>query len=494
MPSSLRARLLRWLLFPLAAILAGNALVSYFFALRPAEKAYDQGLVDIAIAMASRIRVENQTLSVDLPQAAEQFLRTDEHDVIYVAVRGPDGQFVSGDPQLAEFRLARVGDGPRARFQDGELHEKRVRLLAMNFDTAIGSATVNVAETTTKREHLRLEIMSASLGLGALVLVVTLTGVWIAVGVGLAPLERLRRAIAARSANDLSPLGVLRVPAEIEPLVTEIDSLLARLGNAHDARRRFLANAAHQLRTPIAGLLSQIDAAERQGDAHAERHAMAQIRVAAERAARLTRQLLALARAEDEVALARDRELVDLGRLITDGIDFWVRGADEHGIDLGFEIRPAYCVASPFLLNELLANLVDNALRYAGRDAHVTVRCHPLDAAGTRVALEVEDDGPGIPPAEQARVFERFYRPPGSPGSGTGLGLAIAREIAEAHAATIAVSPGASGQGNLVRVVLPGANPRSAGAQPTRGASHAQPDRGGGRIASTGAGTRSTAA
>ncbi len=455
---SLRARLLLWLLGPLSALLLLNLLASYWFAWRPARDAYDQSLANAALAIRERLGFDEGRLALDLPNAVEQVLRTDEHDVIYVAVRDATGTYVGGDPQLAGYGaddLAHEGPG----FFDGSLHGKPVRVAVLAYPTPLGDAAIYVAETTVKRTRLRFEILTASTVTTLMLVVAGMAVAGFGVRRGLEPLERIRRAIVARSERDLGPVDAREVPLEVRPLVDGLNDLLGRLEQSAGAQRRFIANAAHQLRTPLAGLLAQVEAAEQSADAASLRHAMNQIRVTAGRTARLANQLLALARAEPGAARQGEFRRIDLATLLSREADHWVRAAFDRNLDVGFELAPAPVDGDGFLLTELARNLVDNAFQYAGGGRTVTVRCGVSAAAdGSDAAfLEVEDDGPGIPEEMRPRVFERFFRPPGSEGPGSGLGLAIVHEIASAHGGTVSIGAGENGRGTRVSARFPAA-------------------------------------
>jgi two-component system sensor histidine kinase TctE len=457
---SLRGRLLAWLLVPLAAVLLANLLALYFFAWRPSRDAYDQGLANAALAIRQQLRFDEGRLALDLPNVAEQVLRTDEFDVIYVAVRDATGEYVAGDPSLAELAREAVTVDGKPTFGDLELHGKPVRVAILGVSTPMGEARVHVAETTVKRTLQRVEILTAALASTLALAAATLAIGWFGIRRGLAPLERIREAIAERSERDLRPVDLADVPREVTPLVAEINELLLRLDQAAGSQRRFIANAAHQLRTPLAGVLAQVEASVHD-DPGSLRHAMGQIHLAAARTARLANQLLALARAEPGAVRPADFKPLDLARLLADEAEHWVTAGLERGIDVGFDLHPAPVSGDRLLLTELARNLVDNAFQYAGPGSTVTLRCGPGSPgdAGT-VYLAVEDDGPGIAPAERERVLERFYRTGTAGGQGSGLGLAIVNEIALAHSGSVAIENADGARGTRVLISLPAASGR----------------------------------
>ncbi len=280
----------------------------------------------------------------------------------------------------------------------------------------------------------------------------TLLVVWLGVYFGLKPLLSLRRQIEAGSPRDLQHLDARAVPAEVKPLVDALNLLFDLLKESARAQRRFVADTAHQLRTPIAGLQGHLEllmndpaAAGVQGRLVCLRDGMSQLSHSAN-------QLLALARADSAAGVMAQFQEVELDALVRRVVETHVDRAARAGIDLGAEAQAAQASGAPRLLEDLLGNLVDDALTYVPRGGTVTVRC-AMAASGP--VLTVEDDGPGIPEAERSRVRERFYRLPGSPGHGTGLGLAIVEEIARAHGAQLYIESGTGGTGLRVRVVFP---------------------------------------
>ncbi|MEW5864408.1 MAG: sensor histidine kinase N-terminal domain-containing protein [Pseudomonadota bacterium] len=440
---SLRGQLLRLLLAPVAALLALGAVAVYFVSLEPASEAYDQALADIALALAERIRASGDRYAFDLPGAADRALRTDRYDTIYYQVRAPDGTAIAGDAGLPD-------PPPGARAQDGVIrYDARYRgsavhVVAMLVPCAGRVCTVQVAETGNKRRSLARAILFTGLVPELLVAAAALAAVWFGVKRGLAPLEALSAEIKARSARDLRPLDAADAPLEVQPLANALNHLLGRVAEAAENQRRFIANAAHQLRTPLAGLQAHTELALAHELPAACRAELEQVHRATIRTARLANQLLALARAEPGGWSAERFAPLDLRAVVEEAADEWVHRALARGIDLGFELAPAPVRGDALLLREALANLVHNAIEYAGSGARVTVRSGVRQGASF---LEVEDDGPGIAPAERERVLERFYRVPGTPGEGSGLGLAIVREIALAHGAALEVGAGAAGQG-----------------------------------------------
>ncbi|HVJ24059.1 MAG TPA: sensor histidine kinase, partial [Burkholderiales bacterium] len=439
---SLRAHLLRLLLPPIAALLAVGAVVAYYPSIEPATQAYDQALVDIGLAVGSHVRVDQNAYRFELPAAVEQVLRTDRFDSIYYRVMSPAGLEIAGDADLP----APPGDGIA---HNTMYNGKKVRVVSVQAPCGRSACTVLVGETTVKRERLAREHLLQSLFPDVMIAFATLVIVWFGVKHGLQPLARLSEEIKARSAGDLRPIDTEGAPAEARPLVGALNGLLAEVAATSRMQQRFLADAAHQLRTPLTGLQMHTELALAEPMPDECRAQLEQVHRATIRTARLANQLLALARAEPGARSASAD--LDLKSIAGGEADAWVRQAVSRDIDLGFELESARIDGDAFLLREALANLVHNALEYSPRGGRVTVRTGRRNG---HAFLEVEDDGPGIPAAERGRVLERFYRVPGTPGTGSGLGLAIVREIAAGHGANLAILDSAAG-GCRVGITFP---------------------------------------
>jgi two-component system sensor histidine kinase TctE len=324
-----------------------------------------------------------------------------------------------------------------------------------------GAVLVQVAESDNKRRRLASEIIGDVLAAQFFIVPIALLFVWLGLSRGVEPLHELQAGIRARAPDDLSPIDEANVPEEVRPLVRAFNELIARLDASLRAQSRFVSDAAHQMRTPLAGLKMQAEIAMRQRDPVNLQHAMRQIVASADRASHLVTQLLALARAD--VDAPRPLEPNDLDALARDVARDWVLRAQEREIDLGYEppAAPAWVQGERLLLRELLNNLIDNALRYSRPGGRVTVRV----TGGAEAALEVEDEGIGIPEGERELVFERFYRVLGTDTEGSGLGLAIVRGIATLHGAQVALFPNPRGRGTLARVVFAAIEP---GSEPLR--------------------------
>ncbi len=426
MARSLRAHLLRMLLPPIAALLALGAVVAYFPSIEPAADAYDQKLVEIGISLGSHVRVLPDQYRFELPPAVEEVLRADRLDEIYYRVLSPGGLHIAGDPALP----ASPGEEPA---YDARYKGEPVRVVSVQTPCGRSTCTVLVGETTVKRSQAVRHIVLSSLFPEILIALATVLIVWFGVKRGLWPLARLSEEIKARSPRDLRPIDIAAAPEETRPLLTALNGLLMEVAGAAQNQRRFLANAAHQLRTPLAGLRAHTELALAQPMPEPCRVHLEHVHQATIRTARLANQLLALARAEPGGG-DRPQEEVNLKTVVEGEADAWVHQALARDVDLGFDLDAAPVRGDAFLLREAVANLVHNAIEYSNRGGRVTVR---TGGHGSGSFVEVEDDGPGIPPHERERVLERFYRVPGTPGTGSGLGLAIVREIAASHAGSV---------------------------------------------------------
>lgn len=449
---TLRGQLLAWLLVPLLALLAVDAVLTQWMAANLARRANDRPLAEIARELSLRLRAAPGGLALDLTAEAQAILLGDPVDRIRFDVSTPDGRAIAGE------RLAAGPPGAATEaFYDGAAGGEPVRLveLRVGADGAAGrpAAVVRVAETLRKREALAREILVGVLVPEALLVAVACLVVWVGVVHGLAPLERLRRTLASRPWGDWRPLAVESVPGEVRPLLEAINRLVADLDRALTIQNRFISDAAHQLKTPITALRTQLELAAREDDPARLREALGKAGAGLERLSRVVSQLLSLARNEPEAAARVTLVALDLNALALEAATEWVPEALKKGIDLGFEgaAGPVAIRGDALRLRELLDNLLDNAVRYTRDGGRVTVRV----AASPRPTVDVNDDGPGIPPDERERVFQRFHRLLGTGQDGSGLGLAIAQEIARLHGGAISLSDDADGVGNTFSLTLP---------------------------------------
>ena len=453
--TTLRGKLLRWLLIPMSLLFLLDAAGSYVLASRLADRVYDGELMEIARELVLHVKRDGAKVGFDLEADAERTLLLDQYDKVYYAVRGPDRALIAGNPDLREQERA----SSAVAFYDSEIGGDRIRVAqlrtAANGDTAGPTVVVQVAETLIKRRALMQDMLiGIILPQLALILIAGIL-VWAGVARGFTPLRHLQQAVAARSHLDLSPVVAEQVPGEIQPLLQAINDLMARLDEVLTFQNRFIADAAHQLRTPVAGLKAHIEVALREQDPTQTRQSLAHLYTGVERMSRLVAQLLSLARNEPATVKKLELAPLDLSKLAFDITTEWVPEAYKKNIDLGFEgaDRHAMIKGEATRLTELINNLLDNAIRYSRRGGRVTVRVAPEPTP----RLSVSDDGPTIPVTERRRVFERFHRLLGSHSDGSGLGLAIVHEIATLHSATITLDDDADGVGNTFIVSFPDA-------------------------------------
>ncbi len=463
--SSIRKQLLGGLIIPIAILCLISAVISYILAIKITTEAYDAALTESARELANRLHVRDQQIVLDLPRAALDIFKEDKVDKFYYVAFDDRGKLIGGDLEAMDTvgRLYGQRMSGNSRFFNRKIDRTNVRIVCMQapvLEQPNRKATIYVAETVLKRQALINEILGAVvLPQLCLISLATLV-VWLGVARGLAPLEAVRQAIARRTQWDLRPVDIA-TPIEIQPLVSAIDDLLTRLNEDIESQHRFVANAAHQLRTPLAGLKTQIELALRAENKDDLSNILKQVNHSVNNATRLVNQLLSLAKLEPSSAWRIPQGDLDLNPVIKEATSDLVPAAVNRKIDLGFEgsNQPAIITGDMGSIRELITNLVDNAIRYTQPGGKVTVKLalnESLDFSPEKVVdLSVEDDGPGIPAEEREKVFERFYRVLGNSVPGSGLGLAIVKEIAQAHDAKIWFDSGQAGKGTIANVRFP---------------------------------------
>ena len=449
----LQRKLLAWVLGPLLLLLVLDAGAAYWNAVRYSNQAYDRALQEIAREIALHVHAGEGGLRLDLSDAAARALLLDPEDRLFFRVQAADGGVLGGDAALPP-PPQELGDAPR--FYGAAVGGEPVRMVAARLPLVDApgapAVLVQVAETLRKRERLAWEMVANVVLPELLLIAITALVVWFGVSRGLQPLQRLRRAVSDRSHLDLSPVDLQDVPGEVRPLVQEVNDLMARLARTFDFQNRFVADAAHQLKTPVSGLKAQIELALRETDPQRVQHSLSQLYISADRLSRLVAQLLSLARNEPGALQSLQLQPLDLNAFALEvGMD-WAPHAIKRGIDLGFEgaDAPLMIDADRDRLRELINNLIDNAIRYSQPGGRVTVRAQATPDGHCQLAIS--DDGPRIPVEERARIFERFHRLLGTPEDGSGLGLAIVSEIATLHGARITLEEDTDGIGNTFSV------------------------------------------
>jgi len=452
-PPFLRRQLLGWLLIPLVLLLTADTFLSYWIALRFSESANDRALIEIARDVTLHLAGDHGKLKIDLPDRARKLLFTDPGDRIYFEVTTAAGLHVEGTAIPPPG--ARTVD--RETLYDGEIAGEAVRIVHLpvsaDLPTDRPAAYVRIAETKNKRNTLAREILASVVAPQLLLIVIAGLLVWAGVARGLAPLEQIRRAVSSRSARDWSPVTVDSVPGEVRPLLQAINELLASLDAALTLQSRFIADAAHQLKTPLAALGTRLELAMRENDPQRMRQSLQDVHAGLERLSRVISQILSLARNEPEAIRQLTLTPVDINALALDVSTNWVSAALKKQIDLGFEgcEQPVMVRGDAMRLRELCDNLVDNAVRYSRNGGRVTVRVSTSPAP----TLAVSDDSQTIPPQERQRIFERFHRLLGTTTEGSGLGLSIVKEIAHLHGASVDLCDDKDGTGHTFSVMFP---------------------------------------
>ncbi|GAB4218335.1 MAG: sensor histidine kinase N-terminal domain-containing protein [Rhodoferax sp.] len=449
------------MLTPLLLLWPISLVLTWLVAQGIAGKPFDRALEYNVRAMAQLITIRHSRAEFLLPRPARELLRADETDTVFYQVRGTRNEFLSGDRNLPTPGPDDPATPDTVHFRDDVLKGADIKVAYMWVTLPIDDAhpaLVQVAETLEKRSVLATEIVKGVMLPQFFILPLAVLLVWLALLQSIRPLAQLEERIRARKSDDLSPIDAQAVPMEVTPLVESVNDLLLRLSDSIATQKRFLADAAHQLKTPLAGLRMQADLAQREG-ASAEdlKQSLRQIGRASIRATHSVNQLLALARAESNGA-AMPREPCDLPALCMAVVrDCVPRALDKH-IDLGYEgTEPGapgtQVLGNPTLLMEMIRNLVDNAINYTpstrAQPGIITARVL-TDPFGRTLVLQVEDSGPGVPVAERELIFQPFYRALGTEADGSGLGLPIVMEIARQHQATVSLEdthPGKSPSG-----------------------------------------------
>lgn len=460
---SLRGQLLRWLLVPLCILVALDAVWVYKNALDAADLAYDRSLLASTRALAERVAIVNGKLVVNVPYLALDSFETDTMGRLYYKVTGIHGEFVSGYDDLPPLpaNVKRSDTYPAlVYFYHATYHDEPVRIAALYQpvydDTMRGIALIQVGESREARHELSHQILFDTLGRQTALVLAAAMLVWFAVRFVLSPLMQLRRAVEERESTDLADFDPAQVHREVRPLVAAMNGYMGRLRTLIAGQRRFIADASHQLRTPLTVLKTQAELALREDDLQAMREIVANIAQTTDATVHLANRLLTLAGAGHSAAECelQNLSLLDVARQV--GLEL-AQLAVRKDIDLSLDTEEEAALhGNPLLLHELVANLVDNAIRYTPTGGRVILRVR--GGAGHPSVLEVEDSGPGIPPGERERVFAPFFRVAGSEAvnaGGSGLGLTIVRDIAAIHGARIRLCDGAQGKGLKVEVEFP---------------------------------------
>ncbi|TIR86182.1 MAG: sensor histidine kinase [Mesorhizobium sp.] len=449
--SSLRLQLLAWVVLPLTALVTVNLWTSQRNALATADLVTDRMLVGSARAIAERVAMAEGVLDATIPPAAIEMFDTGDRDSVYYRVETANGRLLTGYPDLPQ---ASQSGSIEASYRD-----RRLRLTTLSH-AVIGAGTDSPIRVTVGVTLAGHDAMVQRLWFSAFaqqLALVAIAGLFVLLGLrrGLA-LMRLRDTVRSPDRSDLDPVEVPGAQSEIRPLIDALNAYMERVRAQMAAQRRFIANAAHQLRTPLALMSTQASYVLRESAADRREEALVALQAGSGRLARLAEQLLTLSRAEPGSSRPR-ADRIDLTEAAREVLETHAPKAVERNIDLGLEeAGPVPVIGDGTMLREMIVNLVDNALRYTPAGGTVTVQ---LAAIGREGVLTVTDTGPGIPAEEREQVFERFYRIAGAAEEGSGLGLAIVREVVENAGGSVALG-GAAGSGLRVEVRLPLAAPQ----------------------------------
>ena len=459
MTSGLRRRLLVMLIAPLILLALLNAWFDYRSADNVAAQ-QDQRLLALVPLLADSVIAEGAGRAdppiLLMAPPVEEFLKANPELAAY-AVADADGKVLRGEQWLA-------GLPPPTR--EPEFHSEENsgviwRIVRQRQQTVLGDVVIVLADGSDPRQRWARTIVLKVLLPNLVLLAAAAFAVRWAVERALKPLLELREAVERRSPRDLSAIDERASPEEVRPLVNSLNRLFGLVNAQAESQRRFIADAAHQLRTPLAGLQAQVEAwaqaanaaSPADGTVRLRTEQVNKLRGATRRTSQLANQLLALSRADARTMQAQPMQRVDLKELCGAILETHLDAATAKRIDLGLDAQAAQVMGHEWLLRELLGNLVDNAVKYTPQGGTVTIHCGQRDG---HAFLEVEDDGPGIAPAERHHVLERFYRVKGTEGEGNGLGLAIADEIARVHHGHLELQPGAGGRGLKVSLVFAG--------------------------------------
>lgn len=430
---------------PLVVLWPAAVLGTYLAATAIANGTYDAELRDMVRAVAEEARVHGGDGSAARQLPVLNALRDDPVDRFYVQLARESGEVIAGDAAIPAFAKDDPPPGAGVQFREGFMEGENVRVAYTVAPGASGAFLVQVAEPLKRRRALVGDVTAIVMVVIAMLVPATVAMVWFGLRHGLTPLLRLRERVEARDPDDLSPIPPGEVPLEIAPLVNTLNRQLERVRANLEAQRRFVADAAHQMRTPLAGLKTQAEAAARENSLEETRERLARIEESADRLGRVMAQLLALARADDALARPAPKEPCELNAMLREVCAPWADRALGKEVVLGFDAAATGAVVqgAPLLLRELFANLIDNAIRYTPSGGEVAV----IVNAGPPVTVVVQDSGIGIAPADRALVFDRFYRVLGTGENGSGLGLSIVKAIADLHGAEVRVESGAGDVG-----------------------------------------------
>ena len=446
MSSSISRRLIFWLAVPLLLMALLGSLARYLTHVAPGMLESDRRLRAAANTLMAHLTVAGGHVTLD--ESPEAMRAMPPTDLVGYAVRDTAGHLLAGDERIPPVT---VGAEMSQLLAMTQVDKRSLRTLTTRFDTRAGVVIITVADLKPADTAARYGFMSTLLW-DFVQLDITLVLVWFGIQWGLKPIRRLREEIAERSPHDLRPIVDAAAPREVAPVVSTLNRLFAALREAGQSQQNFIANTAHQLRTPITGIQAQLEVLMAESAAQPVRERLEIMQTSIRQLAHTANQLLTLARADRSANLAGRNQAADLKAVASEVAGRYFDRALQANIDFGLDAESAQVSADPALLDDLFGNLIDNALKYTPAGGHITV------STGRRSGhayLQVEDTGCGIPEGDRQRVLQRFYRVRDAPGHGTGLGLAIVNEIVQLYDGQLSIEHGASGRGTRIAVRFP---------------------------------------
>ena len=448
---TLLSEILVWLLIILLMGWSIGVVMIYNVTGKFANEPYDVVLSNNAQALANLVGFSAGRITINLPRAARDILVTDPQDKVYFQIVDLKGVLLVGDADVPWVPSTEHIVFDKVFLRDDEIHEDEVRVAWIFKRMTPGGdpVLVQVAETRNKRNGMAARIVSSVIVPQFAIVPIAVLLIYFAVSRGITPLHRLQDELRDRRPSDLTPISLKNIPAEIRPLIEALNDTMSRLDESLSEQRRFIADAAHQLKTPLTGLRTQAELALRETSPERLQTCVRQMLHAVERLADMTQKLLMLARAEAMSTQSALLERVVLAELVPEVAREWGPHAMAKSIDLSFECQsePSEVAGNARLLHELFANLIDNAIRYTLAGGSVAIAIKRDDG----LCVDIEDSGIGISPDERDKVFDRFYRVLGTHTEGSGLGLSIVREIAVLHHVDIGLHESLLG-GTRVRV------------------------------------------
>jgi len=459
MKNSIRRQMQVWLMTPLLILLIVSAVCSYLLAMYLSREAYDKSLLNSMDSIASRLVEKNGTIEMEqLPRRAMQLLTHDNKDEFIFEVYTDDGKLLSKDQGLPKPPLA-VPPGEMAGMRYEIVDNQVYRVASVNIcvpEYKAGKIVIQAGETLNSRKEYRRKLLLGIVIPQMILLSLAVLAVWISIEKGIKPLRTISELVRRRAPTDLSPIHEENAPSEVKSFLTALNGLFLRISADVEKQHRFAANAAHQLRTPLAGLKTYIEIMGKSTKDPEQQKMLDQMNEAIDRIIRTVQQLLSLSRAEQGETLFGKYDLIDLNTVVEAALTDVVPESLASNIELDLDTpeQPVRVRGDAISLKELTTNLLENAIKYNNPGGHVSVHV----SNGDKVKLTVEDDGRGIPPEERSRVFERFYRISAAQNAeitGSGLGLSIVSEIARIHGATVTCDSGKNDKGTKFTVTFP---------------------------------------